>query len=511
MFKKENFSADLTASIAVFFVALPLCLGISLASGAPLVSGIIAGICGGILVGFLSGSHTSVSGPAAGLTVIVLTAINQLGSFDVFLTSLLLAGIIQIVFGFLGAGIIGNFVPSSVIKGMLAAIGIILIFKQIPHAVGSDFDFEGVESFAQFDYQNTFSELINVFNRFTLTAVFTSLVTFTFLYFGENEKIKKLSFFKAIPISLLAVIVGTLFSIGIGFFLPEMALTNVHLVQIPSIINQENFHYPDFAKIGEASVIIFAFKIAIVASLETLLSIEASDKLDEQKRLTPTSKELVAQGAGNTVSALLGGLPVTAVIVRSSANIVAGAKSKMATIYHGILLVICVLFLTPIMNKIPLSSLAVLLLFVGFKLTKPILYKQLYKNGFDQFLPFIVTVLAIVFTDLLTGVAVGLLVSAYFILKNSCRRTVSITIDKGNYLLRLKGNVSFLNKAVLRNHFEKMPKGAFVIIDGASALFIDKDIIELIDEFILMAPFKNIIVEKKVSSSSPNLYFKKLN
>jgi len=511
MFKKENFSSDLSASIVVFFVALPLCLGISLASGAPLISGLIAGICGGLIVGFLSGSHTSVSGPAAGLTVIVLSAIQQLGSFDAFLTALLLAGIIQLILGFLGAGIIGNFIPSAVIKGMLAAIGIILIFKQLPHAVGYDIDFEGDESFIQLDHQNTFTELLNIFNRFTPTALLTSVVTFAVLFFGENERLKKFGFFKIMPVSLLAVVIGTLFSIVIGIILPEMALASEHLVQIPSVLSSVNYHFLDFSKIAEVPVIIVAFKIAIIASLETLLSIEASDKLDDQKRLTPTSKELIAQGTGNIFSALLGGLPITAVIVRSSANIVAGAKSKMASVYHGILLLTSVLFLTTVLNKIPLSSLAVLLLFVGYKLTKPMLYKELYKNGVDQFLPFIVTVLAIVFTDLLKGVAFGLMVSIYFIIKNSYKRSVSITTDNGNYLIRLKGNVSFLNKALLRNYFEKMPKGSYVIIDGASALFIDKDIIETIEEFILMAPFKNISVEKKLSASSPNLYFKKLN
>ena len=248
-----------------------------------------------------------------------------------------------------------------------------------------------------------------------------------------------------------------------------------------------------------------------MASLETLLSIEATDKLDPQKRFTPTSKELIAQGAGNTISALIGGLPITAVIVRSSANIVAGSKTKMSAILHGLLLLVCVLVLTKVLNQIPLSSLAVLLVFVGYKLTKPVLYKELYKNGFDQFIPFIITVIAIVFTDLLTGVAIGLLSSIYFIVKNSYKRSVSVTIDKNNYLIRLKGNVSFLNKAVLRNHLEQMPNESYVIIDGTAALYIDNDIIEILDEFILMAQYKKITVDKKISVSSPNPYFKKLN
>lgn len=511
MISKETFKSDISSSIVVFFIALPLCLGISLASGAPLVSGIIAGICGGIIVGYLSGSHTSVSGPAAGLTVIVLTAIQQLGSFEVFLTALFIAGIIQLILGLIGAGIIGNFVPSSVIKGMLAAIGIILIFKQLPHAVGYDVDFEGDESFIQIDHQNTFSELLHLFDRITPTAILVSVITFLVLYFGEKEQFKKMMLFKLLPVSLVAVLFGTTSSIVIGLLFPTIALENEHLVQIPNILSKENFNSPDFTQILNISVILIAFKIAIVASLETLLSIEATDKLDSQKRLTPTSKELIAQGAGNAVSALIGGLPITAVIVRSSANIVAGGKTKMAAILHGVLLLVCVLIFTKVLNQIPLSSLAVLLVFVGYKLTKPVLYKELYKNGFDQFIPFIITVIAIVFTDLLTGVAIGLLSSIYFIVKNSYKRSVSVTIDKNNYLIRLKGNVSFLNKAVLRNHLEQMPNESYVIIDGTAALYIDNDIIEILDEFILMAQYKKITVDKKISVSSPNPYFKKLN
>lgn len=511
MINKETFKADFSSSIVVFFIALPLCLGISLASGAPLVSGIIAGICGGIIVGFLSGSHTSVSGPAAGLTVIVFTAIQQLGSFEVFLTALFIAGIIQLLLGLIGAGIIGNFIPSSVIKGMLAAIGIILIFKQLPHAVGYDVDFEGDESFIQIDHQNTFSELVHLFDRITPTAIIVSAVTFLVLYFGDKEQFKKMMLFKLFPVSLIAVLFGTAVSITIGLLFPTIALEKEHLVQIPNILSKENFKSPDFAQILNISVIIIAFKIAVVASLETLLSIEATDKLDPQKRFTPTSKELIAQGAGNTISSLLGGLPITAVIVRSSANIVAGAKSKMSAILHGVLLLVCVLILTNILNQIPLSSLAVLLVFVGYKLTKPVLYKELFNHGFDQFIPFIITIVSIVFTDLLTGVAIGLLSSIYFIVQNSYKRSVSITIDKNNYLIRLKGNVSFLNKAVLRTHLEQMPDESFVIIDGTAALFIDKDIIEILDEFILMSQFKKITVDKKISVSSPNPYFKKLN
>lgn len=507
---KNKLFADLSASIVVFFIALPLCLGISLASGAPLASGIIAGICGGIIVGFLSGSHTSVSGPAAGLTTIVLVSIQQLGGFEVFLAALLIAGILQIALGFIGAGIIGNFIPSSVIKGMLAAIGIILIFKQLPHAVGYDVDFEGDESFLQTDHQNTFTELFQLFDRFTSTAVIISLITFSILLLGENKRISKWPILKIIPISLIAILMGTLTNVFIAAIMPTYKLQNIHLVQIPSLLDSANFTSPRFSKLLDISVIIVAVKIAVVASLETLLSIEATDKLDAQRRFTPASKELIAQGTGNTISALLGGLPITAVIVRSSANIVAGSKTKLSAILHGFLLLICVLLFAPLLNQIPLSSLAVLLLFVGYKLTKPILYIDLYKNGMSHFIPFLTTVIAIVLSDLLTGVFIGILVSIYFIIKTSYKRSITLTIDNNYYLIRLIGNVTFLNKALLKKYLERMPNEAYVIIDGASALFIDKDIIEMIDDFTLMAPSKNISVEKKISISSPNPYFKRL-
>jgi MFS superfamily sulfate permease-like transporter len=509
MFKKDSISADFTASLVVFFVALPLCLGIALASGAPIISGLIAGILGGIIVGAISGSHTSVSGPAAGLTVVVLTSIEQLNGFQIFLCALVIAGFIQIILGFLGAGIIGNFVPSSVIKGMLAAIGIILIFKQLPHAFGYDKDYEGDESFQQLDNHNTFSELLEMGNHITIGAIVIALITFVVLYFGEHKKIKKIAFFKMVPVSLIAILLGTVANIIFESFYEPFRLEPEHLVQIPNVLDPSNFNFPDFGQIANALVWVVAIKIALVASLETLLSIEATDKLDSEKRITPTSRELIAQGTGNLVSGLIGGLPITAVIVRSSANIVAGNKTKLSAILHGLMLVIFVLLFPKLLNKIPLSALAVLLIFVGFKLTKPSLYVHQFRSGVDQFLPFIITVIAIVFSDLLVGVGVGLIASFFFIIRSSFQRAVSITIDEKNFLIKLKGNVSFLNKAFLREKFETIPEESYIIIDGTTASYIDKDIIELLDDLKELATHRNIKIEIKMSNSSLNPYFRK--
>ncbi|HRG58021.1 MAG TPA: SulP family inorganic anion transporter [Bacteroidia bacterium] len=511
MFKKENFSADFTASLVVFFVALPLCLGIALASGAPIISGLIAGITGGLIVGLISKSQTSVSGPAAGLTVIVLTSIEQLNGFQIFLCALAIAGILQVLLGLIGAGIIGNFVPSSVIKGMLAAIGLILIFKQLPHAFGYDKDYEGDESFEQIDHHNTFTELLELGNHFTIGAIIIALITFIILYLGETEKVKRIPIFKVLPISLVAIITGTLASILFDQFYPTLQLEPEHLVQIPIVFDKSNLNFPDFGQIGNTMVWIVAIKLALVASLETLLSIEATDKLDPEKRITPTSRELVAQGAGNFVSSIVGGLPVTAVIVRSSANIVAGAKTKLSTILHGLMLVVFVLIFPKLLNKIPLSSLAVLLIFVGFKLTKPSLYAHQFKNGIDQFLPFIITVISIVFSDLLIGVGIGFFVSLFFIVRSSFQRAVSFTTDEKNILIKFRGNVSFLNKAFLRDKFESIPEESYMIIDGTAATYIDKDIIELLDDLQELSTHRNIKIEKKLSKSSLNPYFRPTN
>jgi MFS superfamily sulfate permease-like transporter len=503
--------SDFSASIVTFLVALPLCLGIALASGAPLISGLIAGIIGGIVVGVISGSHTSVSGPAAGLAIIVLTSIQDLGSFPNFLAAVVIAGFIQLAAGFLGAGIVGNFVPSSVIKGMLASIGLVLIFKQIPQAVGFDKDYIGDENFEQLDGHNTFSELLELFSSFVPGALAVGLLCFLLMVLNEKKILRLPSAINFLPFTLVIVLVGLFSNYFILPHIDGFALEQSHLVTIPDFSTTPIITLPHWGAFTQVAVIFTGIKIAIVASLETLLSVEATDKLDPDKRMTPTSRELVAQGIGNVLSGLVGGLPITAVIVRSSASIQAGAKTKNSAIIHGVWLLAAVLLLRPLLNYIPLSSLAIILLFVGYKLTKPDLYKEMLKKGKDQYVPFLVTVIIILFTDLLTGVAVGMIVAFYFIIRSNFKTAISITRDGGSYLIRLKNSVNFINRVILKNLFERIPEGSYVIIDGSTATYLDMDIIETLDEFITMAPTKNITIELKKARSCPNTYFRQLS
>ena len=420
---------DLPASLVVFLVAVPLCLGIALASGAPLFSGIIAGIIGGIVVGSLSGSPLGVSGPAAGLAVIVLVAIEEMGGlagggFEIFLLSVIFAGVIQLVLGYAKAGIIGYYFPSSVIKGMLAGIGIIIILKQIPHAFGYDKNPEGEEAFLQPDGQNTFSELFNMLDYISTPAIIVTLVSLVILILWEQPFMKKQSFSKLIQGPLIVVVFGILFNVftqGTG-----LEISNEHLVAIPVAENVYEitnlFSTPDFTAITNPLVYTTAVTIAIVASLETLLCVEATDKLDPYKRITPTNQELKAQGIGNISSGFVGGLPITQVIVRSSANIQSGGRTKMSAILHGFLLLISALAIPFVLNLIPLASLAAILFVVGYKLAKPTLFQQMYKLGISQFLPFVVTIVGIVFTDLLIGIGLGLVVAIFQILLNNFER-----------------------------------------------------------------------------------------
>jgi MFS superfamily sulfate permease-like transporter len=496
---------DLPAGLVVFLVALPLCLGIALASGAPLFSGIISGIVGGTVVAFASGSSLSVSGPAAGLTVIVLNAITQLGGYDVFLLAVVLAGIVQIALGYLKAGIIGYYFPSSVIKGMLAAIGIILILKQIPHALGYDRDNEGDFYFLQIDGQNTFSELFNSVNYIQPGAFIISIVSLLILILWEQPMFRKNLFFKFIPGALIAVIIGVLLNHFFRIYHSSFALKGSELVQLPSVNSFRKFTeqvvLPDFTAFGNYQVYVVAITIAVIASLESLLSLEAVDKLDPYKRTSPVNRELKAQGLGNIISALLGGLPLTSVIVRSSANINAGGKSKVSAIFHGLLLLISVIGFASILNKIPLACLAAILLMVGYKLTKIALFKSMYKLGWEQFLPFIVTVLAIQFSDLLKGVAAGMAVAAYFILRNNYKSAFSIHIEKNNRIkkktiIQLAEDVSFLNKGSIAIILSELPTNSHAVIDASKSKHIDIDVLEIIQHFKNnTAELKNITVE----------------
>lgn len=499
----NNLKYDLPSGLVVFLVALPLCLGIALASGAPLFSGIIAGIVGGLVVAFFSASTFSVSGPAAGLTVIVAAAIGTLGSFEYFLTAVVLAGAIQIILGYLNAGIIGNYVPSSVIKGMLAAIGIILILKQIPHALGYDKDNEGDFFFIQLDGKNTFTEIITSLNHIHPGAIIIAVISLAILILWDLPSLKKYAFFKFVPGALIVVVFGVLMN---EFYKNNMAsyyLSGEELVKLP-VANSANeffsfFTFPDFRALSEFNVYIVAITLAIIASIESLLSVEATDKLDPYKRNTPTNRELKAQGIGNLVSGFIGGLPITAVIVRSSANIHSGAKSKYSAIIHGIFLLISVVFFASILNLIPLSCLAAVLLMVGYKLAKITLFKSMYKLGWDQFLPFIVTIIAIQFSDLLKGIGIGLLVSIFFILRNNHKYGYEMIVETLNgtkkYIFQLAQEVTFVNKGNLILHLSEIKVGESVVFDGSSSSSIDLDVLEIIHDFKNTAKLKNIKLE----------------
>jgi SulP family sulfate permease len=494
-FLKKNLKKDLPSSIVVFLVALPLCLGIALASGAPLFAGLITGIVGGLVVSTVSGSQLSVSGPAAGLTVIVLGAITSLGSYQVFLLAVVLAGILQVILGLIKAGTIGNYFPSSVIEGMLAAIGLILILKQLPHALGVDSDFSGDEGFFQQDHENTFSAITAALGHFSLAAVVISVLSIAILIIWP--KFKKLSIVPAPLLVVVLGVVGTLLFAGTSH-----ALRVDQIVKIPVVNGFSEFvglfTMPDFSALANKDVYIVAATIAVVASLETLLSIEAVDKIDPIKRVSPTNRELIAQGLGNVTSGMLGGLPLTAVIVRSSANVNAGGRTKMSAIFHGTWLLLSVLFIPQIINMIPLSCLAAILLMTGYKLTRISLFKHMYHKGWDQFVPFVVTVLAVLFTDLLKGVAIGMLVSVFYLLRTNMRNPFFYRItnegDKKHIRIKLAEEVSFLNKAAIQVVLTNIPKETNVIIDGTNSRFIDPDVLETIYNYKHNAYTKGIIV-----------------
>ena len=492
---KKNLKRDLPASIVVFLVALPLCLGIALASGAPLFAGIITGVVGGIIVASFSGSQLSVSGPAAGLTAIVLGSIAQLGSYQIFLLAVVLAGAMQLILGLLKGGTIGNYFPSSVIEGMLAAIGLTLILKQLPHALGVDSDFFGDESFFQGDNENTFSAIGNAFSHFGLAAIVISGLSIAILIFWP--KFKKLS---VVPAPLLVVVLGI--SLALVFQGTPYALGAKQMVEIPVVNGWSEFvglfTTPDFSAILEGKVWIVAATIAVVASLETLLSIEAVDKIDPIKRVSPTNRELMAQGTGNIFSGLIGGLPMTSVIVRSSANVNAGGRTKMSAIFHGCWLLLSLLFIPGLINMIPLACLAAILLVTGYKLTRVALFQHMYHKGWDQFVPFVVTIIAVLLTDLLKGVAVGMLFSVFYLLRTNMRNPYFYKIqqegNKKNIRIKLAEEVSFLNKAAIQIVLNKIPKETNVIIDGTNSRYIDPDVLETIFNYKHNAYTKGIIV-----------------
>ena len=497
---------DLPASLVVFFVAVPLCLGIALASGAPLFAGIIAGIVGGIVVGIASGSPLGVSGPAAGLAVIVLTSIATLGSWPVFLLAVVLAGILQLIMGFAKAGFIAYFFPSSVIKGMLTGIGLLIILKQIPHALGYDKDAVGDLSYFQTDGETTFSSIFKAFDVITPGAILIAAISIAILIFWDKILTKKHKIFQLIQGPIVVVILGIVMNYFFQSGALNFSLAEDQVVRLPVANNLTDFFsfftFPDFSAITNYEVWKIAVVLAIVASLETLLCVEATDKMDPDKRNTPTNRELKAQGLGNVISGLIGGLPITQVIVRSTANISFGAKTKMSAILHGVFLLISAITIAGLLNMIPLASLAAILFIVGYKLAKPSLFKQMYKLGWEQFIPFTATVVGILATDLLQGITIGILFGIFYTLRHSFRNAYHMkdvqTTEEGHEVhhLVLAEEVSFFNKASVLNALESIPVNSHVIIDCSKSKAIAHDVLELIKDYEINAKTKNIKVEK---------------
>ena len=495
----KNLKSDIPAGIVVFLVAVPLCLGIALASGAPLYSGLIAGVIGGLVVGAISGSQLGVSGPAAGLAVIVLNAISDLGSFEVFLLAVVFAGLIQLIFGFAKGGIVAYYFPSSVIHGMLAGIGVIIFLKQIPHAFGYDADPEGDFRFFQVDGETTFSAIVHMFDRISPGVVIVSAISLAILILWETKRFKQFTFTKILPGPLAIVIFGIILN-KVFAGNSQLAISADHLVKIPvsGSIDEflSNFTLPDFSAISNSQVYITAIVLAVVASLETLLSVEAIDKLDPYKRITPTNRELKAQGIGNMLSGLIGGLPVTQVIVRSSANVQSGGKTKAATIVHGIFLLTSIILIPKILNMIPLATLAAILLVIGYKLAKPALFRKMYSQGKGQFYPFLITILGIVFTDLLMGIGLGMVVAISIILYNNYKIPYKMKKEnlegKEKIRIALSEDVTFLNKASILKALSQIPNDTIVEIDASNTHFIHPDVLEIIEDFKINAASRNI-------------------
>ena len=487
---------DVPAGIVVFLVALPLCLGIALASGAPLFSGVISGIIGGIVVGLISGSQTSVSGPAAGLAAVVLASITKLGAFDILLVAILIAGVLQLAMGLFRAGFIANYIPSNVIKGLLAAIGILLILKQIPHAFGYDRNNADETAFIQANGENTFSAMINAFNAITPGALLIALASMLVLVYWDKTPLKKI---KLLPAPLFVVALGISLNLAFDRFFPALRIEPGHLVDIPALDTANLGAYlqlPDFAHFTNQDVWIVGITIAIVASLETLLNIEAVDKLDPHKRETPPNRELLAQGVGNICAGLLGGLPLTSVIVRSSVNIQNDNRTKASAVLHGVLLLASVLVLAPALNLIPLSALAAILIVTGYKLTKVSLFRDMYRKGWSQFLPFAITIAAIVLTDLLMGVLIGLAASLFYLMRSNFRNPYAMEqyrMHIGDVVkMKLPNQVSFLNKATIKSALWEIPQDANVVIDASNTNYIDNDVLETIEDYRIVAAERNV-------------------
>lgn len=496
----QQLKYDLPASIVVFFVAVPLCLGIALASGAPLFAGLIAGVVGGIVVGIASGSPLGVSGPAAGLAVIVLGAIGSLGSWEAFLAAVVVAGLLQIVMGYIGLGGIAYYFPSSVIKGMLTGIGLLIIIKQIPHALGT-LQPPGAD-LMEAGGQAAINSLHTLVERVSPAALTVSLLSLALLVVWDTLLAPRWKLFRTIPGPLAAVAMGILLAWLMSTGALPFAIPQHQMVAIPVASSFAEFlgqfATPDFRALLRTDVYVVALVLAVIASLETLLCVEATDRLDPQKRITPTNRELKAQGLGNLVSGLIGGLPVTQVIVRSSANIAFGGRTKLSAILHGVLLMVCVVAIPNVLNLIPLATLAAILFVVGYKLAKPALFKQMYRNGWEQFVPFVVTVVGIVATDLLRGIGIGLATGVAIVLHHNLRNPFSVSQhapETSEYTITLAEEVSFLNKGRILEQLQVVPAGSRVVIDGSRSKVVDFDVLEILRDFKVGAPARSIQAE----------------
>ncbi len=504
MKKEFDFSKlknDLPASLIVFLVAMPLCLGIALASGAPLFSGLIAGMIGGIVVGYFSGSSLGVSGPAAGLAVIVLAAIQDLGSFEAFLAAVVLMGVFQVIMGFLKTGVIAYYFPSSVIQGMLAGIGVIIFLKQIPHAMGYDKIPEGDDRFFQADNENTFSEIIHLMDKISYGPLIIAAISLFILILWETKFIKKFKVFQLVQGPLIAVGVGIvlnhLFSGIDGFALQSDQRVNIPVADGVSSF-MSNFRLPDFSALLNYQVYVTAAILAVVGSLETLLCVEATDKQDPARRVTPANRELKAQGIGNIISGLIGGIPITQVIIRSSVNMQAGGKTKLSAILHGFIIMFSIILVPGLLNMIPLATLAAILFLVGYKLSRPSLYVAKWKQGQKQFVPFLATVVGIVFTDLLIGILIGIGVSIVYILYQNFKIPILVYNEfekEGNIIVELSEDVTFFKKASLMKLLADIPENRQITIDASKTYYIHTDVLEIIEDFVISAKNRNIDVK----------------
>jgi MFS superfamily sulfate permease-like transporter len=516
---KTYFSKDIPASLVVFLVALPLCMGVAMASGGNVIQGIMAGVIGGIVVGMISGSQVSVSGPAAGLITIVIAAFTDLKELTpehylgAFALTIFLAGIIQLLMGVLKLGVIADFIPVSVIKGMLAAIGAIMILKQIPHLVGYDKDAMGEEEFLQNDGHNTFSEIFFSIEQLSLMALVVGAVGILIHILWDTKWIKNNKVLSVLPASLITVVLGVSINSIASSLNPSLAIKPEHMVSVPIFSATGNigdsfvglfqsFTFPNFSYIQSFLVWKIAIVIAIVASIESLLSLEAGDKIDAEKRTSPANRELFAQGVGNVLAGLVGALPVTAVIVRTSANVNAGSKTKMSTILHGVWLLAFVLFAPQLINKIPLSALAAVLIFVGYKLAKPALFIEQKKKGNNAFYPFLITFVSILLTDLLIGITIGLLLGFYFIIKSNFHKSFSIVREDNNVLVRFHHQASFLNKSVLKKQLNSINHGDSVLLDFTNCSFMDSDIVDILNDFLIHASISDINIEMQFVSDT---------